>query len=723
MAESDTLSSRDDLTEIARDSDLPSGFHQSRTTPSSWKLDVRRLAGFTLTPPSKRGTPSHVWDHGEPITKEIDGEKFWLCRPCWDSRVSVTKMYPSEATSGPKRHLKDRHHIDEKGAIPLGKRGIKRGSVVEQLQRRKRYETQPYNSEEWKARYLQWHICDDISLRQSTSDNFYNLITYGNDKVEQLLPHSHNTTREYVLEAYTKQKEVIKQRLAFARSCISLSLDLWTSDSHLPLLGIVAHFVDASYTIRNVLLALPYIDGAHTGQNLAPYVLKVIEDFGIEQKLGWFMMDNAYNNDTLLKELSKSLPTIDVKQHRLRCLAHVLNLCCKAVLLGTNSDSFEMDLKDKDTINVDDRISTFEAAVTSKQDLEKRLKEWRKKGPIGKAHNLVIHVNSSDQRRQLFGRLQQQSDESIDKIFTLIADGGVRWNSFHDMVSRLIDLRSTVELYIATQAAEDPSIKDDELSPEEWSELGQLRDLLQPFKEQTMLVQGNSSTGSYGALWEWLSTADYLLTKLEAQKTEHLIKPTTHFKTSVNLGWKKLDQYYNLSDETAVYRAAIVLHPDKKLQWFKKHWSDRPKWLAAIKDIMRALYLKYRQQQQQPKQQLSQQSRELSDFERYNQLDDLEGQQHDELDRYLNSPREADGINPLVWWQAHQTAYPVLSTLAFDLLAIPCTSAECERSFSKAGHVLDEDRPRTQADLAEGTQCLRAWISAGLVRLCKVSSD
>ncbi|TKA40314.1 hypothetical protein B0A49_13704, partial [Cryomyces minteri] len=119
-----------------------------------------------------------------------------------------------------------------------------------------------------------------------------------------------------------------------------------------------------------------------------------------------------------------------------------------------------MDLKDKDTINVDDRISTFETAVTSKQDLEKRLKEWRKKGPIGKAHNLLIHVNSSDQRRQLFGRLQQQSDESIDKIFTLIADGG---------------------------AAEDPSIKDDELSPEEWSELGQLRDLLQPFKEQTML--------------------------------------------------------------------------------------------------------------------------------------------------------------------------------------------------------------------------------------------
>ncbi|TKA56767.1 hypothetical protein B0A49_12795 [Cryomyces minteri] len=191
-----------------------------------------------------------------------------------------------------------------------------------------------------------------------------------------------------------------------------------------------------------------------------------------------------------------------------------------------------------------------------------------------------------------------------------------------------------------------------------------------------MLVQGNSSTGSHGALWEWLSTADYLLTKLEAQKTEHLIKPTTHFKTSVNLGWKKLDQYYNLSDETAVYRAAIVLHPAKKLQWFKKHWSDRPEWLAAIKDIMRALYLKYRQQQQQqqqqPKQQLSQQLRELSDFERYNQVDDLEGQQHDELDRYLNSPREADGINPLVWWQAHQTAYPVLSTLAFDLRAIPC---------------------------------------------------
>jgi hypothetical protein len=60
----------------------------------------------------------------------------------------------------------------------------------------------------------------------------------------------------------------------------------------------------------------------------------------------------------------------------------------------------------------------------------------------------------------------------------------------------------------------------------------------------------------------------------------------------------------------------------------------------------------------------------------------------------------------------HVGYYPVLSQLAFNLLATPAMSTECERAFSKAGHVLNENRPRKKADYAEGNQCLRACISS-----------
>lgn len=38
-------------------------------------------------------------------------------------------------------------------------------------------------------------------------------------------------------------------------------------------------------------------------------------------------------------------------------------------------------------------------------------------------------------------------------------------------------------------------------------------------------------------------------------------------------------------------------------------------------------------------------------------------------------------------------------------------------SFSKAGHVLDENRLRNKADYAEANQCFRAWILSDLIEL------
>lgn len=47
------------------------------------------------------------------------------------------------------------------------------------------------------------------------------------------------------------------------------------------------------------------MEGGHTGVDLASEVIKVIDDWGIALNIGYFMMDNAPNNDTMIAELSR----------------------------------------------------------------------------------------------------------------------------------------------------------------------------------------------------------------------------------------------------------------------------------------------------------------------------------------------------------------------------------------------------------------------------------
>lgn len=79
-----------------------------------------------------------------------------------------------------------------------------------------------------------------------------------------------------VLRHYNVAKQQIKSALAMAVSKIHLSIDAWTSDSKLPLLGICAHFVAASYELKTALIALPFIHSRHTSITLSKIVLKVI---------------------------------------------------------------------------------------------------------------------------------------------------------------------------------------------------------------------------------------------------------------------------------------------------------------------------------------------------------------------------------------------------------------------------------------------------------------
>jgi hypothetical protein len=75
----------------------------------------------------------------------------------------------------------------------------------------------------------------------------------------------------------------------------------------LVILRVVAHFVTEDGKLQRCVLALKDIIGKHTGENLAQAMVEVLEEWRFASKLGYFVMDNAENNDTMIDSLKREL--------------------------------------------------------------------------------------------------------------------------------------------------------------------------------------------------------------------------------------------------------------------------------------------------------------------------------------------------------------------------------------------------------------------------------
>jgi hAT family C-terminal dimerisation region len=81
----------------------------------------------------------------------------------------------------------------------------------------------------------------------------------------------------------------------------------------------------------------------------------------------------------------------------------------------------------------------------------------------------------------------------------------------------------------------------------------------------------------------------------------------------------------------------------------------------------------------------------------------------DELTRYLKfDHRETSSNDILEFWSTMADSLPTLAKVAFQILTIPATSANVERSFSAAGQVISERRSNISPDLVNDILFLRS---------------
>jgi hypothetical protein len=400
--------------EIQRTNDFQSDRTAASIEPTYYQPDSYegiewdRLRAFERMPPkNKRQKPltSWVWDHGWRLYKPADGREYWICRLC---HLAPTKPKNAvrfaylcgKATSSASTHMKDCHHLGPNGPIPRttpstpsrgrGTQSVLDGHCAGAAERNAAAEA--FNYETFKGFLTRFFVVEQIPLVKVESQALKDLLIYCNPRCKAALP-GRTTLKRYITSAYNQVLPAVELELANASSKINLSFDLWTSPNRrLSLLGVVAHYLDRCFEPRALLLALPQMTGAHTAASLSTQLVSILDHYKLRDRFGHAVTDNASENRACLDIMAQELG-IDAAQCHVRCMGHVINLVAHKVLFGSDVESFEHELSN----------ATAEAV---------ELMTWRRKGPIGKLHNLIRYIGHSPIRRDAFTKLQEAAFES-----------------------------------------------------------------------------------------------------------------------------------------------------------------------------------------------------------------------------------------------------------------------------------------------------------------------
>ncbi len=265
-------------------------------------------------------------------------------------------------------------------------------------------------------------VLRNLPFRAVEWPELHALLKAVNPMTDQEIISSHSEVNKKIHISWIASQDVVRKKLQSALSKIHLSLDVWTSLNKILFLGICTHFVDHdSQQLLKALIGLrPLL--THGGDHQAEILIPVLQEFGIARKIGYCIGDNHGSNDRLCRAISLFLQEKEIKwnpaHYQIRCNDHILNLAVQAFLF------------DVENAGEDEAIEEI---------VKSRGKEsWRRMGPLGKLHNIVIHIHATSARIMKFKKLADRG---------LSHDNDTRWNSWYLLLKVAIEKESAVDAY------------------------------------------------------------------------------------------------------------------------------------------------------------------------------------------------------------------------------------------------------------------------------------
>ena len=383
---------------------------------------------------------SNIWRHGLQLQYyEVDNTitKLWLCKLCHQSR-QTSQAWAVNGTAHIIDHVRKVHSIDPSTSFPIPSTPVQLPespfTIAAHIPGSSTHTSHlPWEEDHFQTCVVDWTIMRDFSFTDVTSLATRGLLTWNRTELLHVLPDLATTLSTYTKNLFDSRKPEVIQLIQSAIGKIAVSVNVWTSANHLSFLGVVAHFVDADYNQRDLLIGFRNLLGDHTAERQALVIIDVIREYDFESNFNCFVGDNASNNDKkLISHLNKQSAILNVgTEHRIRCAGHIINLIVKATLFGEGVSQFEEDL--------------------AKAAPLEQFKLYRQHGVVGKLHNFVRAVCASHKRREMFlSTFNDLGDEDPTWRFVrlqLLQDGGVRWHSVYLMLLRCQELREPIKAF------------------------------------------------------------------------------------------------------------------------------------------------------------------------------------------------------------------------------------------------------------------------------------
>lgn len=498
-------------------------------------------------------------------------------------------------------------------------------------------------------------------------------------------------------------------------SKISLTFDYWDSKNTVTkdgYLGITAHWVDADFMLRRIVLDFVHVPGSHTGLITRDALVDVLETFGIVGKIQSVTSDNGSNMVKavdLLKDREYEQSDLYEGVYRVRCVCHCLHLVavsgidCQKVLVGKIRSLF-VDLR-------------YPLAIF-------------KFGQLLKKHNIT-------------GR-------------AVPLDVDVRWYSKLKMIRAAVHYKPAIEELCST----DKKFLKHQLVAADWKNLETLVEVFSDLEYSSEQLSSTTIPMLSDAIMMFDGLSHRLKELAVVSKGESFWEKTDRFHTTLNKKRKFIEFegfeiiiFKSKFIELLETNGSFLLAGDRHTKWIAdmcyvmiaRLQDVRKEW--KLEDLVVAMVLDPRLKatafsDNAEKERVTKAIRDkfpvvirvepsfsLTPSENHARKPSLfnlglnlrKGQASanlDEMDTYLQTSPEPEGTDILKWWKYHMHLYPKLSALARDYFSSMASSVESERCFSIAGNLITDRRNRMNAVTARARMCLNSW-NRNLPELCE----
>jgi hypothetical protein len=313
---------------------------------------------------------------------------------------------------------------------------------------------------------------------------------------------------------------------------------------------------------------------------------------------------------------------------------------------------------------------------------------------VAKMRDLAVDLHRNDGHRNIFLACQLEAKIAVRKVKRYCI---TRWNGLFFTVESLLHNEKALALYWRSKVK---GAKKYLITDMEWLIIEQLYVLLNLFNTVIESLQNDQNcTISLIISMVLKLRATLTNTTLPNEEEQDLNEEQQRQRQTVEGIMQEVKQAM-LNDFTTrwpdnfeeTYLIATLLDPRSKhhLKHLDNEQADRAKKLVT--DLVANFELMPQEEDSDHAQQES-----TGPLKRL-RLDDILGfdpnptsqSQTSELDRYMALQIYDRNFNVFEWWRVRQDEFPTLSTIAFNHLSVPASSAVVERAFSRTRTVVNE---------------------------------